>query len=564
MKQIFIISVFLLVSFGGISQIKWTSKISETIGYTNNLYLAPKTYTGIDTTSITDFLKNELFNRLSFSNDVKFTFKKKRYLIVSPWIQSTNYLKERQANAMLYKLVADYKTPLSKKFDLNVGLTLEKNKKLTIDILTDDGANAYDYLLFAPNALLTYKINSNFKLEFSNMVGNKTYKPMQSGQDFSHWYHTHNMSGIYRYKLKHIVQVDLKYHKQFFDYLKMDTINNQPIQWRYLTIHGSYKYKINKDKFITVFSQFYKKNDFNKADFTFWQWSNGLTGEWKVKKIGFSSSLNTIYRNYLKRTAYIATNVKYDSTLLKYTYLNAAISVKYYIKDNFEVFASVFAEKRITNSTREDKKYRRPYETYTITIGFLYNLQLENKKEKLEQKKLIETDELIWTGTANEESQVMEEEQLPEKAIELIQDPESIIDNSDTRENSIDQQKTPGAQLVNVNFSDEMFINIELETGKNSVNEAAVSQLKLLSQALIKNKNVRLQISGYTDNIGLNEDNLELSKKRAERVAAILYENGVDKDQIIIVYFGEENPIATNLTPEGRKKNRRVELILIK
>ena len=164
----------------GEAQVKWNSKISSTSGYTNNLYMTPKVYTGNDTAGTTDFRINALFTRLSFSNDLKFTFKKGRYLIASPWVQSTNYLHQRQANAMLYKLALDYKTPLFKKFDLNLGLTLEKNKKLTIDILTDDGANAYDYFLYAPNALLSYKINSNLKFEFSNAIGNKNYVRMPS------------------------------------------------------------------------------------------------------------------------------------------------------------------------------------------------------------------------------------------------------------------------------------------------------------------------------------------------------------------------------------------------
>ena len=60
------------------------------------------------------------------------------------------------------------------------------------------------------------------------------------------------------------------------------------------------------------------------------------------------------------------------------------------------------------------------------------------------------------------------------------------------------------------------------------------------------------------------EDNLEISRIRVEKVASILIDNGLEKEQIILKYYGEENPISSNSTKEGRQKNRRVELKLIK
>ncbi len=523
--------------------------------------MTPKVYTGNDTAGTTDFRINALFTRLSFSNDLKFTFKKGRYLIASPWVQSTNYLHQRQANAMLYKLALDYKTPLFKKFDLNLGLTLEKNKKLTIDILTDDGANAYDYFLYAPNALLSYKINSNLKFEFSNAIGNKNYVPMPSGQDFSHWYHTHILSGIYRFKTKNYVQLDLKYHKQFFDVLKMEINNNEPIQWRYLTVYGSYKYKINKDKYVTAFTQFYKKNDFNKADFTFWQWSNGLSGEWKIKKVGFTTSLNHIRRNYLTRMAYIAPNSNYDSIPLKYTYLNANISVKYYLKDNFEVFAGIFAEKRLTNSIREDKKYRRPYNTYTISFGIVYNFQLESKKTKKAVPEKDSNEELTTSSPDSEEEQLNDAiSPIPEHLQEIEPETESVKENVLSDEA---QKESESVNELKIDFSDEMFNNIELETGKNELTDVSVKQLIELSKALKDHPEAKLQIDAYTDNVGTNQANLILSKKRADRVAQVLIQNGISADQLVVNNHGERNPIGDNATEAGRKKNRRVELTLI-
>jgi outer membrane protein OmpA-like peptidoglycan-associated protein len=54
-----------------------------------------------------------------------------------------------------------------------------------------------------------------------------------------------------------------------------------------------------------------------------------------------------------------------------------------------------------------------------------------------------------------------------------------------------------------------------------------------------------------------------LSKKRAEAVKAYLVSQGIDATRLITQYFGETKPIASNDTPEGRQKNRRVEMKVV-
>ncbi len=70
----------------------------------------------------------------------------------------------------------------------------------------------------------------------------------------------------------------------------------------------------------------------------------------------------------------------------------------------------------------------------------------------------------------------------------------------------------------------------------------------------------KIYLSGHTDNVGNPVKNKALSLKRANSVKEELILLGLDKDQIVVVGFGEEQPIADNNTAEGRQKNRRVEL----
>lgn len=107
------------------------------------------------------------------------------------------------------------------------------------------------------------------------------------------------------------------------------------------------------------------------------------------------------------------------------------------------------------------------------------------------------------------------------------------------------------------------FENLEFETGKDIIKEVSKPSLRELAEVLKKKPEWNLQIAGHTDNVGNAQSNLVLSKKRAEAVANFLTAEGIDKDRFVVLYFGETQPIADNNTPEGRQKNRRVEMTII-
>ncbi|MBT3962820.1 MAG: OmpA family protein, partial [Flavobacteriales bacterium] len=70
-------------------------------------------------------------------------------------------------------------------------------------------------------------------------------------------------------------------------------------------------------------------------------------------------------------------------------------------------------------------------------------------------------------------------------------------------------------------------------------------------------------ISGHTDNTGVSSTNLILSQNRAKSVQDYLISKGVDKARLTFKGFGETKPIADNATDEGKRKNRRVEFIVV-
>jgi outer membrane protein OmpA-like peptidoglycan-associated protein len=107
------------------------------------------------------------------------------------------------------------------------------------------------------------------------------------------------------------------------------------------------------------------------------------------------------------------------------------------------------------------------------------------------------------------------------------------------------------------------FDNLEFETGKDIIKEVSIPSLTELAGVLTKKAEWGLQIAGHTDNVGDDQKNMILSKKRAEAVKNFMISQGIDATRLNVLFFGETMPIASNDTPEGRQKNRRVEMKII-
>jgi outer membrane protein OmpA-like peptidoglycan-associated protein len=73
---------------------------------------------------------------------------------------------------------------------------------------------------------------------------------------------------------------------------------------------------------------------------------------------------------------------------------------------------------------------------------------------------------------------------------------------------------------------------------------------------------LKLRVEGYTDSRGTEEFNQKLSEERANIVRSYLVAQGVKTDSIDAVGLGPSTPVADNSTPDGRRKNRRVEIIV--
>jgi len=101
------------------------------------------------------------------------------------------------------------------------------------------------------------------------------------------------------------------------------------------------------------------------------------------------------------------------------------------------------------------------------------------------------------------------------------------------------------------------------ESGKAELKSGAERNLGRLSDFLQEFPERKVVVEGFTDSIGSNEYNEQLSKDRAQAVAHALEADGISSDRITARGLGEAFPIATNETPAGRQQNRRVEITIL-
>ncbi|HXR34068.1 MAG TPA: OmpA family protein [Verrucomicrobiae bacterium] len=122
--------------------------------------------------------------------------------------------------------------------------------------------------------------------------------------------------------------------------------------------------------------------------------------------------------------------------------------------------------------------------------------------------------------------------------------------------NSILQTRDSARGLI-VNMSDVLF-----DTGSYTLKPGAREKLAKISGILLAHPGLTLQIEGHTDSVGGDEFNQQLSERRADSVRDFLAEQGVPVSSISARGFGKTQPVASNDTPEGRQRNRRVELVV--
>lgn len=101
---------------------------------------------------------------------------------------------------------------------------------------------------------------------------------------------------------------------------------------------------------------------------------------------------------------------------------------------------------------------------------------------------------------------------------------------------------------------------VRFDTDRSDIKAAYYLILDEAVAVLKKNPSLKIEIQGHTDSVGNTEYNRALSERRANSVMEYFVDKGIERERLSTIGYGVTQPIASNLTPEGRAKNRRVEL----
>jgi outer membrane protein OmpA-like peptidoglycan-associated protein len=116
---------------------------------------------------------------------------------------------------------------------------------------------------------------------------------------------------------------------------------------------------------------------------------------------------------------------------------------------------------------------------------------------------------------------------------------------------------TPTARGLVLTLGDVMF-----DTGRSELKSGGMRKIDQLAQFLTEHPDRRVQIDGFTDSVGSDAYNEELSQRRADAVKAALVSRNIDPARISAEGYGKAYPVASNNDSGGRQLNRRVEVVI--
>lgn len=138
--------------------------------------------------------------------------------------------------------------------------------------------------------------------------------------------------------------------------------------------------------------------------------------------------------------------------------------------------------------------------------------------------------------------------------------------------NQLDKQEAElrqqlGNQVDIRNTGDRLIVtmpqDILFSTDSATLRPTLIADLRDVASSLLAYPNTTVQVIGHTDSDGEAAYNQNLSQRRAQSVANVLISEGVQGGRIAVIGRGEDQPVASNLTPEGKAQNRRVEIVIL-
>ena len=190
-----------------------------------------------------------------------------------------------------------------------------------------------------------------------------------------------------------------------------------------------------------------------------------------------------------------------------------------------------------------------PDGTYEVWYYYVRNRIVINlSKERYQEKTcyfIINADDIVIKELCNEKA-IMDYSDFDQK-------PDYVVETTDKNNN-----RPAGLEKKII-----MQLNIHFNINSVTIKTTQLNQLRQMAELMQRHPDTTAVIEGHTDSRGSATKNLEISRRRAQSIKKYFADTfGIAPERITAEGFGETRPIASNATPEGRWKNRRVSVIL--
>lgn len=148
-----------------------------------------------------------------------------------------------------------------------------------------------------------------------------------------------------------------------------------------------------------------------------------------------------------------------------------------------------------------------------------------------------------------------------------ITDADGRITKADATANEALKRADAAGKLAEGKFNYTVVLSdasVKFPVAKSALSDEAKARLaQLAAQLKADNKNVYLEIQGFTDSKGSESSNFRLGEERAKAAYRFLHEQGIAAGRMATISYGEEHPVAANTTKDGRAENRRIAVVVL-
>jgi outer membrane protein OmpA-like peptidoglycan-associated protein len=175
--------------------------------------------------------------------------------------------------------------------------------------------------------------------------------------------------------------------------------------------------------------------------------------------------------------------------------------------------------------------------------------------------------EEVSKSSASSEKRINEVESQVEATQTKVKEHDSRIAELDKTTREALERAQAAGKLAEGKFVYSLVLSddaVKFPVNKHELSQDAEDKLKDFAERLKgENKNVYLEIQGHTDSTGSKEYNLQLGEARAETVRRFLNKQGIALNRMSTISYGQDEPVDSNKTKDGRAKNRRVVVVVL-